>query len=91
MENDKELCPPCLHNAKIKSGASKPPTTQQIPEQDHSLLDDALLSVEENRILIRSKEGWELWRGAITDQTELREILAKAKRIYQIRLRRQKN
>jgi hypothetical protein len=49
------------------------------------------LSCENNKIVLRSKEGWELWSSPSDTQSELKTILARARQIYQIRLRRQKN
>ena len=85
---EKELCSACIQHKKdaeivrIPVDAAKSTT---------NILDDTTLSVEKGKIILRSKEGWELWSCKQDDTIELKTILAKAKRIYEIRLRRQKN
>jgi hypothetical protein len=55
------------------------------------LLSDSVLLYENNKMILRSKEGWELWSGPSDAQTNLKTIVEKAGRIYAIRLRRQRN
>jgi hypothetical protein len=86
-KGDRELCPACIQNQKTVAPAppAKPEETASDP------LDDAVLSVENGKIVLRSKEGWELWSAAAANRTSLHTILAQARRIYTIRRRRQKN
>jgi hypothetical protein len=91
--DDRELCSSCVQQKKRHA---PPPLKQKGPataakETNASLLADAVLSVENNKIVVRAKEGWELWSGPADKQTDLKTILAAAGRIYEIRLRRQKN
>jgi hypothetical protein len=41
--------------------------------------------------VLRAKEGWELWSAPEGSGIKLGTLLNRAERIYQIRLRRQKN
>ncbi len=85
--NDHELCSTCIQQKKRFNPVAKP-----APEEDNiDLLNDAFLSYETNKIVLRSKEGWELWSAPQTTSTNLQTILNRARRIYEIRLKRQKN
>ena len=93
-KNERELCSACIQH---KKKADPPPapvetrgTTAALKESSE-LLADAVLSYENNKIVLRSKEGWNLWSGTPGAQSDLKTILARAGRIYEIRLRRQKN
>lgn len=83
-KDERDYCPACVQH-------HKPPTPTPQPTllaaQDEFLA-DAVLSLEEGRLVLRSKEGWELWSGGSID---LKTLFARARRIYAIRLRRQKN
>jgi hypothetical protein len=85
-KDDRELCPACIQNRK-----TVPPFPTAHQEGDKGLLNDAVLSIENGKMVLRSKEGWELWSAAPGIRAELQDVLAKAGRIYAIRLRRQKN
>lgn len=74
-----------------KSVESLPPPEHDEDSEDFQILRDTTISVENEKIIIRSKEGWELWRGSASETIEMNTLLARAKKIYQIRLRRQKN
>ena len=50
-----------------------------------------MLTLENGKMVLRSKEGWELWSGSPGLAINLKTLLAQARRIYAIRLRRQKN
>ncbi len=81
-----------LHSAEKKVRTVKAPAPVQKPQQDNfDLLNDAVLSCENTKIVLRSKEGWELWSAQKGTETDLQTIMARARRIYQIRLKRQKN
>lgn len=90
-DNGTELCPSCTNRKRI---AECRLVSKQNPERKSSgfdILSETVLSTENGRIILRSKEGWELWSGPLNTTTELATILSRAKRIYQIRLKRQKN
>lgn len=86
-KDDRELCPSCIQNQKRNSPPPPPPPR----EEGIDLLADTVLSFESGKIILRSKEGWELWSSPAAITTELKTILSQARRIYAIRLRRQKN
>lgn len=92
--NERELCSSCIQHKK-KAEPSPPPAPatgkSATKAESFELLADAVLSYENNKIVLRSKEGWDLWSGTPGVQTDLKSILARAGRIYEIRLRRQKN
>jgi hypothetical protein len=83
-EVGRELCSACVQLQK------KPPPPAAEPA-DSGLLADAVLSHEAGKIVLRAKEGWELWSGPEGSGIKLGTLLARAERIYRIRLRRQKN
>ena len=85
-KDERELCPACIQNQK--------PVTPPVPAhrgENEDLLRGTVLSFENGKIVLRSKEGWELWSGPSEVLTELSTVCAQARRIYAIRLRRQKN
>ena len=92
--NERELCSPCIQHKK-KAEPSPAPVSNMgkaaTEMERFELLADAVLSYENNKIVLRSKEGWDLWSGTPGVKTDLKSILARAGRIYEIRLRRQKN
>ena len=85
-KDERELCPACIQNQK----AILPPPPVRRKEED-DLLGDTFLSIENGKIVLRSKEGWELWSCPPGVRTELSTVYSQARRIYAIRLRRQKN
>lgn len=90
----RELCSSCVQQKKRHAPPPPPKPTSPAAtakETNASLLADAVVSVENNKIVVRAKEGWELWSGPADRQTDLKTILTGAGRIYEIRLRRQKN
>jgi hypothetical protein len=91
--HDRELCSSCIQH-KIQFKPSTVPLEAPIavaPKAERfDLLANTVLLCENNKIILRSKEGWELWSGPSDAQTDLKTILEKAGRIYEIRLRRQR-
>jgi hypothetical protein len=85
-KDERELCPACIQIQK-----SVMPSPPARPEEENDLLNDTVLSFENGKIILRSKEGWELWSAPAGIRTDLKTIFAQARRIYAIRLRRQKN
>jgi len=86
---EKELCSACIQHKKEAEVVHIPVKAEKTDNTD--ILSDTKLSCENGKIILRSKEGWELWSGSINSSTELQTIIKRAKRIYEIRLRRQKN
>lgn len=86
---EKEHCSACIHHKKEKEVVRAPVKNEE--SEDNSILLGAKLSCENEKLILRSKEGWELWSGSQNSTTELTTLLKRAKRIYEIRLRRQKN
>ncbi len=83
--NDEELCYTCLRK-EIQQ-----PTPAPVQETGASiLLPEALLSHEDGKLVLRATEGWILWSAADNETHSLESILTKARRIYEIRKRRQK-
>lgn len=91
--HDRELCSSCIqHKIQFKPSAAPLEAITRAPKPARSdLLSDSVLLYENNKIILRSKEGWELWSGPSDAQTDLKTILEKAGRIYDIRLRRQRS
>ena len=86
---EKELCSACIQHKKEAEVVHIPVKVEKTEEA--SILSDATMSCENSKIVLRSKEGWELWSANLNSTTELQTIIKRAKRIYEIRLRRQKN
>lgn len=86
-KDDRELCPACIQNQKTVTPSPTAPTR----EEPADFLEDTVLSLENGKIVLRSKEGWELWSAMPEIRTELKTVLSQARRIYAIRLRRQRN
>jgi hypothetical protein len=92
-KQERELCSSCVQQ---KKKVPPPAALRDFPgpaapkAEGFELLADAVLCCENNKLILRSKEGWELWSGPSDNQTGLETILARARRIYEIRLRRQK-
>lgn len=84
-----EYCSACIHHKKKAEAVHVPIETKET--EDNTILTGATLSCENKKLVVRSKEGWELWSGSHSNSVELTTILKRAKRIYEIRLRRQKN
>jgi hypothetical protein len=84
--DQREYCAACVQLHK-----PQPLPPPSAPAGDPDLLADAVLSLENGKMVLRSKEGWELWSGGPGTRMELKILVAQARRIYTIRLRRQKN
>jgi hypothetical protein len=82
-----DLCSACIQHQRRLN----PPAPVVRKEEKPDLLADAVLLLENGRMVLRSKEGWELWSAPAGVKTDLKTLLARARRIYEIRLRRQKN
>ncbi|OGR19416.1 MAG: hypothetical protein A2X81_13405 [Desulfobacterales bacterium GWB2_56_26] len=89
--NENDLCSACVQQQKRMAQLLAPAAVVQKTETPAGLLAETVLSLENGKIVLRSKEGWELWSAQPGVSTTLQTMLARARRIYEIRLRRQKN
>jgi hypothetical protein len=85
-KDQREYCGACVQHHKPQP---LPPAAASSADVD--ILADTVLSLENGKMVLRSKEGWELWSGGPGVRMELKTLSAQARRIYAIRLRRQKN
>ncbi len=82
-KSDSGLCSACIQHKK------KPEPPLAVPQQEnHEELDDSTLTVEKGKIVLRSKEGWQLWSAPADSCTTLKAILKSAKLIHRIRSKR---
>jgi len=86
-KEEREYCSACVQQHK----ALPPPPPAPVASGDLDLLADTVLTLEDGKMVLRSKEGWELWSGSSGLTINLKTLVAQARRIYAIRLRRQKN
>ena len=82
---DEEVCYTCLRK-DIQQG--KPAPVRETGTMD--FLSEALLGHEDDKLVVRSPEGWILWSAPDSETHNLGAILARAKRIHEIRKKRQK-
>jgi hypothetical protein len=80
-----ELCSSCIQHAKPVPVAPEP---QPLPSDETDILLETTLSCENGKIILHSKEGWQLWSGPAEKKTNMADILKSAKLIYKIRTRR---
>ena len=78
---DEEVCYTCLRK-DIRQ--VKPASVRETGTAD--FLTEAFLSHEDDKLVVRSPEGWILWSAPDSET----HILARAKRIHEIRKKRQK-
>jgi len=83
--NSSELCSSCIQHAKPNLAALAP---KPVATAATDILLDASISCENDKIIIHSKEGWQLWSGPLEKKTKMADILKSAKLIYKIRQRR---
>jgi len=86
---EKEHCSACIQHKKRAEVVHTP--VQAEVSEDNTILEGSTLCCENGKIILRSKEGWELWSCSQSSSIELTTLIKRAKRIYEIRLRRQKN
>jgi len=89
--NESDLCSACIQQQKRMAQLLAPAAVVQKAETPAGLLAETVLSLEGGKIVLRSKEGWELWSAPAGVSTALPTVLARALQIYEIRLRRRKN
>jgi len=83
--HDEEVCYACLKKGITKQ---KPAPVRQEDEED--LLANAYLGHEEGKFVLRSQEGWVLWSAPDSETYRLEVILARARRICEIRKKSRK-
>ncbi|WP_163337226.1 hypothetical protein [Desulfopila sp. IMCC35008] len=81
--NDEQICRACEKKTPPEPAAASKP----VPA-DHDDLSSAVLSVENDTIILKAEEGWVLWSGPTDKPTTLGSILKRAHRIHQIRSKR---
>ncbi len=88
--NTSKLCSSCIQEKK----RIEPPSPQPIQEPKKPLtkfdLADAILTIKDGKIILRSKEGWQLWAAPGESETTLESMLKSAELIYGIRNKRKK-
>jgi hypothetical protein len=84
--HDEEVCYTCLRKG-IKQEQKAAPA--RVAEEDDPLL-TAAVSHEDGKIVLRSPEGWILWSCPDSEAHSLTSIISRARRIHQIRSKRQK-
>ena len=87
---DREFCSACVQqHRKTYRSAPLPEPVAQLEDED--LLAETVMRSDGEKLTLISKEGWELWSGPLSGEIPLKSILNRAKKIYAIRLKRQKN
>lgn len=81
--NDELLCRACEKKAPQKPVAAPTPITE-----NPDALKGAMLSVENDNMVLKAEEGWVLWSGPVNKPITLGSILKRARRIHQIRSKR---
>jgi hypothetical protein len=83
--HDEEVCSVCLR----KEIQQEPPASIR-GTGDVDLLSDIHLGHEDDKLVVRSPEGWILWSAPDSETHSLGAILARARRIHEIRKKRRK-
>jgi hypothetical protein len=85
-KNSTGLCSSCIQHKK------EPEVTRAKATPDfYDLLSEAIVTVENGKIILHSKEGWQLWSAPSGSKTTLQSILKAAELIYNIRNKRRKS
>jgi hypothetical protein len=82
---DEEVCYTCL-----RKGIQQESPTPVRETGNADLLSDILLGHEDDKLVVRSPEGWILWSAPDSETHSLGAILARAGRIHEIRKKRRK-
>ncbi len=80
-----ELCSSCIQHKKTPDPASPPPC-----QNTDDILAESILIVKNGKIILRSKEGWQLWSAPVESETKIESMLKSARLIYGIRRKRKK-
>lgn len=84
-KNSSGLCSSCIQHKKAPEIIP-----QETPEDISGILTESIITVKDGKIILRSKEGWQLWSAPAESQTQLQSILKSATLIYNIRIKRKK-
>ncbi len=84
-DKDAIFCTTCAPAGKT----TRPQKNENNVFADLAFLSDCTLSVENNKVLLTSKEGWLLWSGNSSSTHNLQILLKKAAKIYGIRKRQE--
>jgi hypothetical protein len=82
---EEEVCYSCL-----KKGIEQQKTPPVQEKDDDDPLSHALLGHEKGRFVLRSAEGWVIWSAPDDKEYKLEVILARARRICEIRKKSRK-
>ncbi len=88
---DEELCYSCRKKRDTEEAAKNPPPPQistPTAEFNISSLANAVLSHENNQLVLRSPEGWILWSCPDNTTSTMEKIVSRAERILEIRNKR---
>lgn len=83
--HNEEVCYACL-----RKGIKEEQKPLPVVASDVDPLLAAILSHEEGKMILRSPEGWVLWSAPDGEYHSLNSIINRARRIHQIRSKRQK-
>lgn len=87
---DDELCSSCRKVKGRQQTCAKRQQPSGAPANVGMDLSKAVLSCENNNIVLKSPEGWLLWSGPQSESVTFEKIVGRAERILEIRQRRQK-
>ena len=88
--NTSELCSSCIQQKKRIEPTSPQPTQKTNKPLAKPEIADAILTVKDGKIVLRSKEGWQLWAAPVESENTLESMLKSADLIYKIRSKRKK-
>ena len=88
--NTSELCSSCIQQKKRIEPSVPHPIQNKKELLAKSELAQAILTVNDGKLILRSKEGWQLWAAPAKNETTLETILKSAELIYGIRSKRKK-
>ena len=83
--HDEEVCYTCL-----RKGIKKEPPAPVRDTGDGDFLSNLFFCHEDDKLVVRSPEGWILWSAPDSETHSLGTILTRARRIHEIRKKRQK-
>ena len=83
--NSSELCSSCIQHKKTQD-----PPPPALCQRNDDILAESTLIVKDGKIILRSKEGWQLWSTPVENETKLESMLKSARLIYGIRQKRKK-
>ncbi len=87
--NDEELCRSCMQKREqTKHSTKSAPSPEDALHE--SELAEAMLYRDGNRLVLKARQGWVLWSGPDDQPCSLGSIIGQARRIQQIRMKRQR-